>query len=170
MSARTYINPDEIDNLQEHLIKVNRVTKVVKGGRNFSFSALVVVGNKRGVVGLGFGKAKEIPDAIQKAIHEAKRKLIYVNLQKHTIPYPVEEKYCSSVVRLLPAAEGTGVIAGVNIRSVLEFAGIENVLSKTYGSRNTINASKAAFQALKTLKSYRKMAQERDMTIKDFLN
>ncbi len=168
--ARAFINPEEIENLQEHLIKVNRVTKVVKGGRTFSFSALVVVGNKQGVVGLGFGKAKDIPDAIQKAIHEAKRKLIRVALQKHTIPYPVEKKYCSSIVRLLPASEGTGVIAGVNIRSVLEFAGIENVLSKTLGSRNAINAAKAAFEALKELRSFRKMAQERDMTTKDFLN
>lgn len=168
--AKQHINPEEVENLQEHLIKITRVTKVVKGGRTFSFSALVVVGNKKGVVGLGFGKAKDIPDAIQKAIHEAKRKLIRVALQRHTIPYAVEKKYCSSVVRLLPASEGTGVIAGVNIRSVLEFAGIENVLSKTLGSRNAINAAKAAFEVLKELKSFKKMAQERDMSVKDFLN
>jgi small subunit ribosomal protein S5 len=165
-----YINHETIENLQEHLIKINRVTKVVKGGRTFSFSALVVVGNKKGIVGLGFGKAKEIPDAIKKAIQKAKKNLVKINLQKSTIAYPIERKYCSSRVRLIPASEGTGVIAGVNIRSVLEFAGVENILSKTYGSRNIINASKATFEALKDLKSYRTIARDRDMSIKEFLN
>ncbi len=168
--VNNYIEAEKVENLEEHLVTLKRVTKVVKGGRTFSFSALVVVGNKKGVIGLGFGKAKEIPEAIRKASEEARKKLIRINLQNQTIPYQVKMKFCASKVALFPASEGTGVIAGGNIRSILQFAGVENILSKTYGSRNIINSSKCAFEALKCLRSPMDVAVEREIDIKQVYN
>ena len=170
MRKSKYIDANTIEGLEDHLIKLNRVTKVVKGGRTFSFSALVVVGNRKGIVGLGYGKAKEIPEAIRKASEEAKRKLHKIHLQGETIPFQVQAKFCSSTVKLFPASEGTGVIAGVNIRSVLEYAGVHNLLSKTYGSRNTINASRAVLKALISLKDPVEMAKSRNLSLKQFYN
>ena len=168
--SNKHIDSSELENLEEQIIKLNRVTKVVKGGRTFSFSAFVVVGNKDGIVGLGFGKAKEITEAIKKASSEARNKLHKIELFKHTIPFAVEKKFCSSRVRLLPASEGTGIIANSNVRLVLEFAGIQNVLSKSYGSRNAINCAKATLESLLSLRSAPKMAKQRDVAMSDFFN
>ncbi len=167
---KKYLDASTIEDLEDHLITLKRVTKVVKGGRTFSFSALVVVGNKKGVLGLGFGKAKEIPEAIRKANEEARKRLIKINLQNQTIPYEIKAKYCSSQVVLFPASEGTGVIAGGNIRAVLQYAGIENILSKTYGSRNIINSSKSAFKALESLASPIEIASEREINVNNVYN
>ena len=157
--------------LKNILIKLKRVTKVVKGGRSFSFSALVVVGNKKGVVGLGFGKAREIPEAIRKATERAKKELVAINLYKHTIPHEVVGKFCASKVWMMPASEGTGILAGVNIRPVLEFAGVQNILTKTYKSRNSINSTKAAFNCLVQLSSARYMSASRELgKASDFFN
>ena len=170
-NRREYIESSSVDNLQEQLITLNRVTKVVKGGRNFSFSALMVVGNKNGVVGLGFGKAKEIPEAIRKATERARRSLIRINLNKHTIPHEVVERYCASKVWMMPASEGTGIIAGINIRSVLEYAGVQSILTKTYGSRNSINAAKAAFKCLSSLVDAKQMALQKGVySTKEFFD
>ena len=166
-----YINPDEVEGLEEQLVKLNRTSKVVKGGRRFRFSALMVVGNKNGIIGIGQGKANEIPDAIKKSVDMAKKSLIKINLQKNTIPHTITRRFCSSQVWMKPATKGTGIIAGRNIRSVLEYAGIENILTKTYGSRNTINATKAAFKCLKEVVNPKKMAEERGYTnIMDMYN
>ena len=168
---REIIDAETVENLQEQMIKINRVTKVVKGGRNFSFSALVVVGNKQGIVGLGFGKAREIPEAIRKASEAAKKSLIKINLHKHTIPHEVKGKFCASKVWMMPASEGTGVIAGINIRAVLDFAGVQNILTKTYGSRNPINSAKATFECLRSLADCKKMSLARGMSsTKEFFN
>ena len=170
VKKKSYIHADEIENLEEHMIDLRRVTKVVKGGRTFSFAALMVVGNKNGIVGIGYGKAKEIPEAIRKGGEEARRKLRKIPIYRGSIAFKVEAKYCSSIVRLIPAAPGTGVIAGENIRAVLEYAGLENILSKTYGSRNSINASKAALKALSMLPRPSDLARSREMQVKELYN
>ena len=157
------IDAEMIEGLQEQIIKLKRVTKVVKGGRNFSFSAMMVVGNRNGIIGIGFGKAREIPEAIRKATEKAKRSLVKINLYKHTIPHEIVGKFCASKVWMMPASEGTGVIAGLNIRSVLEYAGVHNVLTKTYGSRNSINSAKAAFDCLCQLSDGKKMVASREL-------
>jgi small subunit ribosomal protein S5 len=158
---QSYIDPNTIENLEEHLVKLCRTTKVVKGGRRFRFAALMVVGDKKGVVGLGYGKANEIPEAIRKGVEQAKKSLVKITLQKSTIPHEITRKFCSSKVWMKPATEGTGIIAGRNIRTVLEFSGIENILTKSYGSRNTINASKAAFECLKSLTNAKALQEKR---------
>ncbi|BBM88687.1 30S ribosomal protein S5 [Spirochaetota bacterium] len=170
MKRYNHIKAETVEGLEEYTIKINKVNKVVTGGRTLSFSALVVVGNRNGIVGLGFGKAKEIPEAVRKASEHARKNLHRINLQGHTIPFPIEAKYCSSRVRILPAAEGTGVIAGGNIRAVLEYAGVENILSKTYNSRNAINSAKAVLKALLCLKSPRDLARQRDLSLTDIYN
>jgi small subunit ribosomal protein S5 len=121
----------------------------------------MVVGNKKGVVGLGYGKANEIPEAIRKAVDTARKSLVKVKLQKTTIPHEIKTKYCASEVWMKPASDGTGIIAGRNIRSVLEFAGVKNILTKTHGSRNVINASKAAFKCLNMLTDAKELAEKR---------
>lgn len=163
-----YVNEKDVEGLEQETIKVNRVTKVVKGGRTFSFSAFVVVGNKNGVVGLGFGKARDVIGAVTKASQRAKKRLIKINFYKHTIPYETTAKYCSSKIKLIPASEGTGVIAGGNVRLVLEYAGIGNIFSKTYGSRNAINCSKAALVGLVNLQNAFTMAKDRNVPLEDF--
>ncbi len=170
MFKRKRIDPDTVEGLEERLIKINRVTKVAKGGRTFSFSALVVVGNKNGIVGLGFGKAKEISEAIRKASKKGRNDLHKINLQRHTIPFAVEAKYGASIVRIIPAAEGTGVIAGNTIRVILEYAGVENILSKTYRSRNAINSGRAVLKALLSMQDPLEMARRRDLTLRTFYN
>jgi len=139
--------------LQDRLVYINRVAKVVKGGRRFSFSAIVVVGDGNGKVGFGLGKANEVPDAIRKAVERAKKSLIEVPVNKGTIPHEIMAKFGTSQVYMKPAREGTGVIAGRAVRAVVEVAGITNILTKCYGSRNYHNVVKATIRGLSQLKS-----------------
>jgi small subunit ribosomal protein S5 len=144
--------------LKEHVVAINRVTKVVKGGKNLSFSALVVVGDGAGLVGYGLGKAREVPMAIRKGIEQAKKGLLRIHLTPPTIPHPVEGRYSASKVLLKPAPEGTGVIAGGPVRPVMEAAGIQNVLTKAIGNTNAHNVVKATLDALLQLKDRQAVA------------
>lgn len=145
------INPDEL-NLKDKVVYINRVAKVVKGGKRFSFSAVAVVGDGQGCVGVGKGKASEVPEAIRKAIEHAKKSLIRVPLKNTTIPYEVTGHYGAEEILLKPGAEGTGIIAGGPVRAVMEMAGIQNILSKSLGSGNPSNVVKATLEAFKQLK------------------
>ncbi len=151
----------------EKLIKLNRVAKVVKGGRRFSFSALVVVGDRNGRVGYGYGKANDVSEAIRKGVDRAKRSMVEVPRQKHTIPHRVIGKYKSASVLLKPAAPGTGIIAGGPVRAVLEVGGINDVLSKSLGSQNAVNIVKAVFVGLGELMNAREVAHNRGKTVRD---
>ena len=141
------------DLLEEKLVQVNRVAKVVKGGRVFGFTALTVVGDGKGKVGFGRGKAKEVPVAIQKALDEAKRSLVNVELNGNTLWYPITEKSSATKVYMQPASEGTGIIAGGAMRAVLELVGVKNVLAKCYGSTNPINVVRATVNGLSKMES-----------------
>lgn len=163
MPKKRTINPDNLE-LEERVVQINRVAKVVKGGRRFSFSTVVVVGDGNGHVGIGMGKASEVPDAIRKGVEAAKKNVIQIPLINATIPHEVITKFASSKVMLRPAAPGTGVIAGAGVRPVLEAAGIRDILSKIHGSNNSINVVKATFKALSELTELREMAQRRDLT------
>ena len=145
------IDAAELD-LKDTVVSINRVTKVVKGGKNLSFSALVVVGDGHGVVGFGVGKAKEVPSAIKKGIESAKKSLIRVPLQGTTVPHPVLGRFGAGQVLLKPAPDGTGIIAGGGVRAVVESCGISNVLTKSIGSANPHNVVRATFQALSELR------------------
>ena len=149
--TRDKIDPSQLD-LKDTVVSINRVTKVVKGGKNLSFSALVVVGDGHGVVGFGVGKAKEVPSAIKKGIEAAKKSLIKVPLQGTTIPHAVLGKFGSGSVLLKPAPDGTGIIAGGAVRAVVESAGLHNVLTKSLGSANPHNVVRATFAALLDVK------------------
>ncbi|MCK4906713.1 MAG: 30S ribosomal protein S5 [Spirochaetes bacterium] len=162
------MDKNEIDNLEEKLIKLNRVAKVVKGGRRFSFCALMVVGDKKGRVGLGYGKAKEVPEAIRKGVEDAKKNLIKIDLKKNTIPHIVNSNFGAAKVLLKPAAPGTGIIAGGPVRAVVEHAGVRDLLSKSMGSSNQINIAKATFKGLKSLMSLKSVAERRGKKINDF--
>ncbi|MBF0553476.1 MAG: 30S ribosomal protein S5 [Nitrospirae bacterium] len=145
------IDPGELT-LQEKVIFINRVAKVVKGGRRFSFSALVVVGNGEGIVGIGKGKANEVPEAIRKAVEKAKKALFKFPIKDATIPHRITGRYGAGVVVLNPGREGTGLIAGGPVRAVLEVAGVHNVVAKSIGSSNAFNAVRATFNGLSLLK------------------
>lgn len=142
---------DGQDELTEKVIYINRVAKVVKGGRRFSFSALVVVGDGHGSVGVGIGKANEVPEAIRKGSSQARRSMIKIPMRGGTIAHPVWHTYSAARVMLKPASHGTGVIAGGAVRAIMEAAGVTDVLAKTFGSRNPVNVSRAAIEGLGTL-------------------
>ncbi len=159
----------EVKLYEERVVSIGRVTKVVKGGRRFSFSALVVVGDMKGKVGFGTGKAGEVPDAIKKAIEDAKKNIITVPVTGTTIPHSVTGKYGAGKVFLRPAVEGTGVIAGGPVRAVLELAGIEDVLSKSLGSNTPINIVRATVEGLKSLRNVETVAAIRGLTPEEVL-
>ena len=155
-------------NLKDQVVAINRVTKVVKGGKNMSFAALVVIGDpSAGVVGYGSGKAKEVPQAIRKGIESAKKNLLRVNLNQTTIPHQVLGRYGSGMVLLKPAPEGTGVIAGGAVRAVMTSAGVQNVLTKSIGTTNPHNVIKATFNALGKLRDRREVAAQRGKTVEE---
>lgn len=162
------INHDELT-LMDRVIHINRVAKVVKGGRRFSFSAVVSVGDGMGHVGIGFGKAKEAPEAIRKAIEKAKKQLIKVPLHKGTIPHEILGRFGAGKVFLKPAAPGTGVIAGGPVRAIMESAGVKNVLSKSLGTSNPQNVVKATMDGLSRLKTLKDVAALREKDIDEII-
>jgi len=155
--------------LQEKLVQVNRVAKVVKGGRIFAFTALTVVGDGNGRVGFGRGKSREVPTAIQKAMEQAKRNMIDVQLDGSTLQYPVKSVHSGSRIYMQPASEGTGIIAGGAMRAVLEMVGVKNVLAKCYGSTNPVNVVRATFNGLAQMKSPEQVAAKRGKSVEDIL-
>lgn len=162
-------NEQQQSDLQEKLVQVNRVAKVVKGGRIFGFTALMVVGDGNGRVGFGRGKAKEVPVAIQKATDQARRNIINVAITNNTLQYPVTARHSGSKIYMQPASEGTGVIAGGAMRAVLEMAGVQNVLAKCYGSTNPINVVRATFKGLQHMRSPEGIAAKRGKSVEDIL-
>ena len=163
---------DEVkeEGLVEKLVQVNRVAKVVKGGRIFGFTALTVVGDGNGRVGFGRGKAREVPLAIQKAMESARRNMVDIELNGDTLWYATTGQHSASKVYMQPASPGTGVIAGGTMRAVLEAAGVHNVLAKCYGSTNPVNVIQATFKALQAFKSPEQVAEKRGKSVEDILN
>ncbi len=153
--------------IKDQVISINRVTKVVKGGKNLSFSALVVVGDRQGRVGYGMGKAKEVPAAIKKGVDKAKREMIEVPMSGSTVPHAVMGRFGAGRVMIKPAQEGTGVIAGGAVRAVMESAGIRDVVTKSLGSANPNNIVKAVFQGLLQLRSSAEVAKNRGISVED---
>ena len=167
--VETVVEPQQTE-WKEQVIQVRRVTKVVKGGKKLSFRAIVVVGNKNGQVGVGCAKAAEVIVAIQKAVADGRKNLINVPIFKTTIPHPITGRSGAGSVMLKPASQGTGVIAGGAVRAVLELAGIENILSKSLGSKSPLNAANATLDALQSLKPFDVVAKRRGLSLKDMLN
>ena len=164
------IDQDAAEGMIEKLVQVNRVAKTVKGGRIFGFTALTVVGDGNGKVGFGRGKAREVPQAIQKAMEAARRNMITVALDGSTIQYPIKGIHAASKIYMQPASEGTGVIAGGAMRAVLELAGVQDVLAKCYGSTNPVNVVRATFNALKEMRSPEDVALNRGKAVEEILN
>lgn len=160
-----YNNQEDEEGFQEKLVEVNRVAKVVKGGRIFGFTALTVVGDGNGRVGYGRGKAREVPLAIQKAMQAARRNMIRVELNGSTIQYPLTARHGASKIYMQPASEGTGVIAGKTMRAVLEVVGVRNVLAKSYGSTNPVNVLRATFKGLERMRSPEYVAEKRGLSL-----
>lgn len=164
----TNVSPDGLD-LQERVVDINRVAKVVKGGRRFSFTALVVVGDEKSIVGIGYGKANEVPIAIQKGVEQAKKNLFEVPKYKSTITHRTLGRFGSGQVMLKPASTGTGVIAGGGVRAVLELAGVHDILAKSLGSQNPINLVKATVDALQSLRRPEDVAKARGLSVHEVL-
>jgi small subunit ribosomal protein S5 len=162
--------PTSNDGLQEKLVSVNRVAKVVKGGRQFGFTALTVVGDGAGKVGFGYGKAREVPNAVSKAMEHARKNLQHVQLREGTLYYAVHAHHGATRVYMQPASDGTGIIAGGAMRAILEVAGVKNVLAKSYGSRNPINVVRATMNALTGQRSPNDMAAKRGKTLDEIRN
>src|SRR5471030_1380252 len=165
-TTRERIDPSQLD-IKDTVVQINRVTKVVKGGKNLSFSALVVVGDGHGVVGFGIGKAKEVPSAIKKGIEAAKKNLIRVPVSGNTIPHAIVGKFGSGAVLLKPAPDGTGIIAGGAVRAVIESSGLQNVVTKSLGSANAHNVVRATFNGLMSLKDPATVARMRGKDLAD---
>ena len=161
---RDHVSPDGLT-LTETVVKINRCAAVVKGGRRFSFSALLTVGDQAGVVGLGFGKAKMVPNAVEKGVKDGRKNLVRVPMVGTTIPHEVIGRFCASKVILIPAAPGTGVIAGHAVRAVLESAGVRDILTKCYGSTNPVNLVKATFDGLAQLRTKKQVEKLRGVKL-----
>jgi len=159
--------PESNDGMQEKLVSVNRVSKTVKGGRLFGFTALTVVGDGNGKVGFGYGKAREVPNAVSKAMEQARKNLKQVHLKDGTLYYAMRASHGATRVFMQPASDGTGIIAGGAMRAVLEVAGVKNVLAKSYGSRNPINVVRATMNALTDLRSPHQIAAKRGKSLED---
>lgn len=165
--AERSMQEEKDDQFTEKLVKLNRVAKVVKGGRRFSFSALMVVGDKNGHVGIGFGKANEVSEAIRKGVEKAKKSMVTVNIKGSTIPHEVYGNFKSGKVILKPASPGTGIIAGGPVRAVVELAGIKDILSKSLGSSNALNIVKATMNGLSNLMNLTEVLEARGKTVKE---
>ena len=160
---------DQREELDERVLDITRVAKVIKGGRRFAFRTVVVVGDNRGRVGVGVGKARAVPDSIRKAVDRARRELIRVPMVDTTIPHPIETKYSGAIVMLRPAAPGTGVVAGGAVRAVCEAAGIQDILTKSKGSANMLNVARATMQSLQNLHDIEELAEMRQKDPEDIL-
>ena len=159
------IDPNKLA-LEERVVQINRVAKVVKGGRRFSFSAVVVVGDGAGHVGVGLGKAGEVPEAIRKGVEDAKKNIIRIPMIGTTIPHEVHAEYAAAKVMLKPASQGTGVIAGGSVRAVMEAAGVRDILTKIHGSTNPVNVVRATLEALRDLKSAEEISARRGVAVR----